>query len=68
MTIAAPPDRFNFAAHLSVLDYFGEITWANWPSLKDWYVKMKSRPSFRPLLADRFQGLAPAAWYADLDF
>jgi glutathione S-transferase len=56
------------AAHLSVLDYFGEITWANWPSLKDWYVKMKSRPSFRSLLADRFQGLAPAAWYADLDF
>ena len=56
------------AAHLSVLDYFGEIGWASWPSLKDWYVKMKSRPAFRPLLADRFQGVAPAAWYADLDF
>ena len=56
------------AAHLSVLDYFGEIAWANWPSLKDWYVKIKSRPSFRPLLTDRFQGLAAAAHYADLDF
>lgn len=56
------------AAHLSVLDYFGEIGWASWPSLKDWYVKMKSRPGFRPLLADRFQGVPPAAWYADLDF
>ncbi|MGQ2990648.1 MAG: FtsZ-binding protein FzlA [Brevundimonas sp.] len=56
------------AAHLSVLDYFGEIAWASWPSLKDWYVKVKSRPSFRPLLSDRFQGLAAAAHYADLDF
>ena len=56
------------AAHLSVLDYFGEIAWASWPSLKDWYVKMKSRPAFRPLLGDRFQGMAPAGHYADLDF
>ena len=56
------------AAHLSTLDYFGEISWANWPGLKTWYMKIKSRPCFRPLLADRFQGLAPAAHYADLDF
>jgi glutathione S-transferase len=56
------------AAHLSTLDYFGEIAWANWPGLKTWYMKIKSRPCFRPLLADRFQGLAPAPHYADLDF
>ncbi|MFC5343040.1 glutathione S-transferase family protein [Brevundimonas staleyi] len=56
------------AAHLSTLDYFGEISWANWPGLKTWYMKIKSRPCFRPLLADRFQGLAPAPHYADLDF
>jgi glutathione S-transferase len=56
------------AAHLSTLDYFGEIAWASWPALKTWYMKIKSRPCFRPLLADRFQGLAPAACYADLDF
>ncbi len=56
------------AAHLSSLDYFGEIPWASWPTLKTWYMKIKSRPCFRPLLADRFQGLAPAACYADLDF
>ena len=56
------------AAHLSTLDYFGEIAWASWPGLKTWYMKFKSRPCFRPLLADRFQGLAPAAHYADLDF
>ena len=56
------------AAHLSVLDYFGEVAWANWPGLKTWYMKLKSRPCFRPLLADRFPGVQPSAWYADLDF
>jgi glutathione S-transferase len=56
------------AAHFSLLDYFGEIPWASWASLKTWYMKIKSRPCFRPLLADRFQGIAPAACYADLDF
>lgn len=56
------------AAHLSVLDYFGELAWTAQPALKLWYMKIKSRPCFRPLLADRFQGLAPAAHYADLDF
>jgi glutathione S-transferase len=56
------------AGHLSVLDYFGEIAWASWPSLKLWYSKLKSRPCFRPLLGDRFPGVHPAPWYADLDF
>jgi glutathione S-transferase len=56
------------AAHLSVLDYFGEIAWGARPALKTWYSKIKSRPCFRPLLADRFIGVAPAAAYADLDF
>jgi len=56
------------AAHLSVLDYFGEISWKASPALKLWYMKIKSRPCFRPLLADKFQGLAPAPHYADLDF
>ena len=56
------------AAHMSVLDYFGEIAWAAYPGLKTWYMKLKSRPCFRPLLADRFPGVAPSAHYADLDF
>jgi glutathione S-transferase len=56
------------AAHLSVLDYFGEISWVSYPGLKTWYMKLKSRPCFRPLLADRFPGVAASAWYADLDF
>ncbi|MBX9460835.1 MAG: glutathione S-transferase family protein [Brevundimonas sp.] len=56
------------AAHLSVLDYFGEVAWAAYPGLKTWYMKLKSRPCFRPLLSDRFPGVQPAAWYHDLDF
>ncbi len=56
------------AAHLSVLDYFGEVSWASYPGLKTWYMKLKSRPCFRPLLADRFPGVQASAWYADLDF
>ena len=56
------------AAHLSVLDYFGEVAWAAYPGLKTWYMKLKCRPGFRPLLADRFPGVQPSAWYDDLDF
>ncbi|MBV9993917.1 MAG: glutathione S-transferase family protein [Caulobacteraceae bacterium] len=59
---------FAAAAHLSVIDYFGDIPWRDVPSVKTWYVKLKSRPCFRPLLADRWPGLAPAGHYDDLDF
>jgi hypothetical protein len=37
------------AAHISALDYFGEVPWAEFPIAAEWYVKMKSRPSFRTL-------------------
>lgn len=56
------------AAHLSVLDYFGEVGWKAWPHLKTWYMRLKSRPSFRPLLADRLPGTPPVPHYPDLDF
>ena len=56
------------ASALSVLDYLGEITWDEEPALKEWYARIKSRPSFRPLLADKIVGLAPVSHYADLDF
>jgi glutathione S-transferase len=56
------------AAHLSALDYIGDVDWAMSDAAKDWYARIKSRPSFRPLLADRVSGLAPPAHYADLDF
>jgi glutathione S-transferase len=53
---------------LSVLDYLGEVDWAGNPQAKEWYTRVKSRPSFRPLLMDRVRGLSPASQYADLDF
>ena len=56
------------AAHLSVTDYFGDVDWDRHPEAKEWYAKIKSRPSFRDLLADVVAGLAPAQNYGNLDF
>jgi glutathione S-transferase len=56
------------AAQLSCLDYIGDVPWEDYPAAKDWYVRIKSRPSFRPLLADHIAGLPPPRHYADLDF
>jgi glutathione S-transferase len=56
------------AAHLSILDYLGEVPWEDWPVVKTWYVRIKSRRAFRSLLADRVPGLAPPPHYANLDF
>jgi glutathione S-transferase len=59
---------FAAAAHLSVIDYFGDIPWPDYPGVRTWYMKLKSRPCFRPLLSDRWPGLVPAGHYDDLDF
>jgi glutathione S-transferase len=59
---------FAGAAHLSVIDYFGDIPWRDYPGVRTWYTKLKSRPCFRPLLTDRWPGLVPAGHYDDLDF
>ncbi len=59
---------FAAGANISVLDYFGDIPWRDFPAVKTWYMTMKSRPAFRPILADRWPGLAPAGHYDDLDF
>jgi glutathione S-transferase len=56
------------AAHLSALDYLGEVPWEDHESAKHWYALLKSRPSFRPLLADKVAGFIPSGTYADLDF
>lgn len=56
------------AAHVSVIDYLGDVPWAEYPVAKTWYQRIKSRPSFRPLLADTVRGIVPPAAYADLDF
>ncbi len=56
------------AAHVSCLDYLGEIPWEEDAAARLWYSRLKSRPSMRPLLAERLQGVPPADSYADLDF
>jgi glutathione S-transferase len=56
------------AAHLSALDYFGEVAWTEYPPAAEWYMRMKSRPSFRSLLADKVPGQPPVMHYAELDF
>ncbi|OYW84229.1 MAG: glutathione S-transferase, partial [Hyphomonas sp. 32-62-5] len=56
------------AAHLSAYDYFGDVQWDAVPDLKAWYMRIKSRPSFRPLLADRLEAARPVSYYAELDF
>jgi glutathione S-transferase len=56
------------AAHLSVVDYLGDVPWNEDEAARTWYARVKSRPSFRPLLADTLAGIPPSKTYADLDF
>ncbi len=56
------------AAHLSCVDYLGDAPWGEDEQAKIWYARVKSRPSFRALLADRVAGMAPTDHYANLDF
>jgi glutathione S-transferase len=59
---------FAAAAHLSCLDYLGDVPWEVSDAAKEWYARVKCRPAFRPLLADHVPGLPPPPHYADLDF
>lgn len=66
-------DRMSYAdlaaaAALSVADYLGEVPWQEAGEAKVWYMRLKSRPAFRPLLAEQVRGHRPPAHYADLDF
>ena len=56
------------AAQLSSLDYLGDVPWDTHEPAKEWYARIKSRPSFRPILADHMPGVPPPKHYADLDF
>lgn len=66
-------DRMSYAdlaaaAALSVADYLGEVPWQDVPDAKDWYMRMKSRPAFRPLRAELVRGHLPPDHYEKLDF
>lgn len=66
-------DHFSMAdiaagAHLSALDFIGDVNWERYDGAKLWYQRIKSRPSFRSILADRVTGFQPPPHYANLDF
>ena len=56
------------AAELSCVDYLGEVPWEEDTNARGWYARVKSRPSFRPILADLVRGSPPPSHYANLDF
>jgi len=56
------------AAHLSAADYLGDVPWNEDEAARSWYARVKSRPSFRPMLAETLAGIPPSKTYADLDF
>ena len=60
---------FAAAAHLSCADYLGDVPWDEDEAAKHWYQRIKSRPAFRPLLADRAPGMTPGRstpnWISD---
>ena len=66
-------DEFSLAdimagAHLSAIDYMGDVPWSRHEAAKEWYARIKSRPSFRSLLEDYIPGFPPPKHYANLDF
>jgi glutathione S-transferase len=56
------------AAHLSSIDYIGDVPWEEHHHARDWYARVKSRPSFKPLLEDRIPGFTPSEHYENVDF
>lgn len=56
------------AAHISLIDYLGDVPWNDHEDARTWYMRVKSRPSFRPLLAETMAGVSPSEHYALLDF
>ena len=55
------------AAQISVADYLGGLDWSGHEQARSWYSVIKSRPSFRPLLAERMEVIQPPSHYADVN-
>ena len=58
---------FLAAANFSVLDYLGLLNLKSYENIREWYFKLKSRPSFRTLLKDQIVGLNPHENYKNMD-
>ncbi len=59
---------FSAAAQISVLDYFGDINWQHYQTVKDWYGLIKSHKAFHDILKDRIANINPPEWYSNIDF
>lgn len=55
-------------SQISIADYLGGVDWTGHNQAKQWYSAIKSRPSVRPLLAERMENLGPPPHYDKLDF
>lgn len=54
------------AAHLSAVDYIGDVPWEEHEAARKWYNKVKARESFKPLLDDRIPGFSPVDHYEEV--
>jgi glutathione S-transferase len=59
---------FAAAAQISVLDFIGEIPWSSHANAKEWYARIKSRPSMKPILLDKIPNFYPPTYYSNPDF
>jgi len=57
-----------YGASLTVLDYINELNFYDLEKLKNLYSIVKSRPSFKRILADRVLGVNPHPNYFKLDY
>ncbi|MAQ71940.1 MAG: glutathione S-transferase [Alphaproteobacteria bacterium] len=51
------------AAHLSAIDYIGDVPWEEHQAAKSWFARVQSRPSFQPLLEDQVPGFSRSKQY-----
>ncbi len=51
------------AAHLSTVDYVGDVPWEQHDSARRWYENVKNRAGFDKILEERVPGFEPAVTY-----
>ena len=56
------------ASFISTIDYIGDIAWEDYREAKTWYVRIKSRKSFKPILEEKIANFPPVGHYSNLDF
>ena len=57
------------AAHISAVDYIGDVPWAEHAAAREWYARIKSRPSFQARCSRTASPASPRpVHYEDVDF